>query len=328
MTTEIARPDPRRAGPVRIELPAAAPGPDPFAAPEVPDAPPPPVGRAMTGALGVARGRAGWGGWLAGAALGLLGLWLGLAAWDWALALTARVPLLGALAGVLLGVLGLALVGVLLREAVGWRRLRRLDVLRGRAEAALAAGDLRAAEAVAADLARLYGLAEAETGALDADAVLEAAERRWLASADAAARAEVEAHARQVALVTVLVPLALADVAAALVLNLRMIRRIAAAYGGRPGALGAWRLVRAVATHLAATGAVAVGDDLLGPALGGGLLSKLSRRFGEGAINGALTVRVGLSAMSVCRPLPFRAQPRPGLAAVTGSALAGLFGRG
>jgi putative membrane protein len=316
----------RRTGPVLIDLPEGAPPPDPSTAPEVPE---PAEGRAVTAALGVARGAGdGRGGWVLGAALALAGLWLGVAAWDWAWALVARVPLLGALAWILIAALALALVAALVREALGWRRLGRLDGLRQRAEAALAAGDLAAAQGVSAGLARLYGGAAGDEGLLDADAVIEAAERRWLAGADAAARAEVEAHARQVALITAMVPLALADVAAALVLNLRMARRVAAVYGGRPGVLGSWRLIRAVAAHLAATGALAVGDDLVGHALGGGVLAKLSRRFGEGAINGALTARVGLSAMQVCRPLPFRALPRPGLAAVAARALAGLFARG
>lgn len=310
-----------RTGPVVIDLPADAPPPDPAAAPPVPEE------AAVATALAVTQAR-GWGGWVAGAALGLFGLWLGLAAWDWAVALVARVPVLGWLAWALLGILGLALLGWVAGELGGWRRLKRLDGLRAQADAALAAGDLASARAVAAGIARLYRGPVAEPELLDPDAVIEAAERRFLAAADAAARAEVEAAARQVALITAMVPLALADVVAALVLNLRMVRRVAAVYGGRPGALGSWRLVRAVAAHLAATGAVAVGDDLLGHALGGGLLAKLSRRFGEGALNGALTARVGLSAMAVCRPLPFRALPRPGLASVTGRALAGLFGKG
>ena len=106
-------------------------------------------------------------------------------------------------------------------------------------------------------------------------------------------------------------PIPAADVLAALSLNLRMIRRIAEIYGGRGGALGAWRLFRAVAAHLVATGAVAAGDDLLGPVLGGGVLAKLSRRFGEGLVNGALTARVGVAAIEVCRPLPFAALPAP-----------------
>ena len=130
------------------------------------------------------------------------------------------------------------------------------------------------------------------------------------------------------AAVTAIVPLALADVAAALFTNIRMVRRIAEIYGGRSGALGSWRLLKAVMTHLVATGAVAVGDDLIHSVAGGGLLSKLSRRFGEGVINGALTARVGIAAMEVCRPLPFAALPRPKVSNLISRGLQGLFGRG
>jgi putative membrane protein len=107
------------------------------------------------------------------------------------------------------------------------------------------------------------------------------------------------------------VPLALADVMVALGANVRMIRRLAQVYGGRAGVLGSIRLLRMVATHLVATGAVAVSDDFLHSIAGGSLAARLSRRFGEGVINGALTARIGIAAMEVCRPLPFRVLPRP-----------------
>jgi putative membrane protein len=110
--------------------------------------------------------------------------------------------------------------------------------------------------------------------------------------------------------------------------NLRMIRRIAEIYGGRSGFFGSWRLTRAVLSHLVATGAVAVGDDLLEPILGGSILGKLSRRFGEGLVNGALTARVGVAAMEVCRPLPFTAAESPKVRKIIKRALGGLFGKG
>jgi len=160
---------------------------------------------------------------------------------------------------------------------------------------------------------------------MDADTLLGLAEDTLLKPLDDRARREVEVAARQVATVTALVPLAFADVIAALTANVRMIRRIAEIYGGRSGALGAWRLTRAVITHLVATGAVAVGDDLLGSIGGGHLISKLSRRFGEGLVNGALTARVGVAAMEVCRPLPFRTVQRPRVTRLVQRALTGLF---
>lgn len=56
------------------------------------------------------------------------------------------------------------------------------------------------------------------------------------------------------------------------------------------------------------------------------MLSKISRRFGEGVVNGALTARVGVAAMELCRPMPFTALPRPQVTNLVSRALAGLFG--
>ena len=169
--------------------------------------------------------------------------------------------------------------------------------------------------------------AERRGDLFDADAILALAEDEVLAPLDVAAQAEVEAAARQVAMVTALVPLALADVVTALASSLRMIRRVAEIYGGRSGFWGGWRLTQAVFTHLVATGAVAAGDDLLEPVLGGSVLSKLSRRFGEGLVNGALSARVGVVAMEVCRPLPFSGRHRPSVRVIVTNALRGLFSR-
>jgi putative membrane protein len=170
-------------------------------------------------------------------------------------------------------------------------------------------------------------LTEAQVDLFDHDAVLRLTETELMTPLDAAVRAEIEASARQVATITALVPIALADVAAALFANLRMIRRIAEIYGGRAGTFGSIRLLRSVFSHLVATGAVALTDDLIGSVAGGGLLSKLSRRFGEGVVNGALTARVGIAAMELCRPMPFSALPRPGVTETLRRALTGLFDR-
>jgi putative membrane protein len=202
------------------------------------------------------------------------------------------------------------------------RRLARIDAFHTEARDALAAADATAARALVDKLDRFYAsrpdlawhrarLAEHRDGVLDADALLDLAERRLMTPLDALARREIEGAARTVAAATALVPLALIDVMAALSMNVRMIRRLAAIYGGRAGLLGSLRLLRMVATHLLATGAVAVSDDFLHSVAGGGLAARLSRRFGEGVINGALTARIGIAAMEVCRPLPFRALPRP-----------------
>lgn len=268
----------------------------------------------------------------------LMGAFVSLAAWTFVTDLMARYPVLGTVMSVLLAAFVLVLALVALREMAAFGRLGRLDSLRHSAVQALAHDDLVAARTVTDRLVHLYKgrddtrwgrdrLAELRADQFDASGLLALAEAELLAPLDLAAQREVEAAARQVATVTALVPLALADVAAALTSNLRMIRRIAEVYGGRSGFFGSWRLTRAVLSHLVATGAVAVGDDMLEPILGGSLLGKLSRRFGEGLVNGALTARVGVAAMEVCRPLPFTATARPKVRSIIARSLGGLFGK-
>jgi len=267
----------------------------------------------------------------------LVGAVVSLTAWQFVTDLIGRYPLVGWAMTVLLAVFVLVLLLISLREVAAFGRLARLDGLRHDADAAIAAGDLAAARGVTDRLVKLYKgredtrwgrdrLAELRGDQMDASGLLGLAEHEILAPLDQAASREVEAAARQVATVTALVPLALADVVAALTSNLRMIRRIAEIYGGRSGLLGSWRLTRAVLSHLVATGAVAVGDDMLEPILGGGLLGKLSRRFGEGLVNGGLTARVGVAAMEVCRPLPFVAERKPSVTSLVKRSLTGLFG--
>ncbi|PRX35078.1 putative membrane protein [Meinhardsimonia xiamenensis] len=332
-----------RKGPVVIELEEGRAPASPAEAPPVPE-PAGSVGATDAAAMQrlarvAARRPARLARWFWGVLGATLALILSLTAWDFVTGLLARNPLLGWAAAGLVGLLLLLALGMALRELAGVARLARLDSLRRAADAALASAALEEARAVVGRLERLYRgredlawararLDERKGELLDADALLELAEAELLAPLDAAARAEVEAAARQVATVTAIVPLALADVAAALVANLRMIRRVAEIYGGRGGALGSWRLARSVLAHLVATGAVAVGDDMLGSIAGGGVVSKLSRRFGEGIVNGALTARVGVAAMEVCRPLPFRASPRPSVTSLVRRALSGLFGQG
>jgi putative membrane protein len=86
--------------------------------------------------------------------------------------------------------------------------------------------------------------------------------------------------------------------------NLRMIREIATLYGGRPSTLSTFKLARMVISHLAVAGGLALSDSLIQHVIGKGLIGRLSARFGEGAVNGILTARIGLAARDVCRPIP------------------------
>ena len=329
-------------GPVLFDLEAeVVPRPQVAEAPPVPDViHAVPQGRAMqTAALFAARKPSRLLGLFWGLLAALIGALVSITAWIFVTDLMARYPLLGLAMSVLMGMFLLVLGLLALRELAAFGRLSRLDGLRHAAGEALAQDDLGAARRVTDRLVALYKgredtrwgrdrLAELRGDQLDAQGLLALADGEVLAPLDRAASREVEAAARQVATVTALVPLALADVAAALTANLRMIRRVAEVYGGRSGFFGSWRLTRAVLSHMVATGAVAVGDDLLEPVLGGTILGKLSRRFGEGLVNGALTARVGVAAMEVCRPLPFAQGKKPKVRDIVKNALGGLFGKG
>ncbi|HDZ80067.1 MAG TPA: TIGR01620 family protein [Roseobacter sp.] len=329
-------------GPVLFDLEAeATPRPSVSDAPPVPDVGMvAPQGQAMQIAARLAARKPSklvrlfW--WLLSTLIGAL---VSIAAWNFVMGLMASYPILGMAMTVLIGAVLLVLALLCLRELAAFSRLARLDGLHHDVGQALSQDDLKAARSVTDRLVALYKgredtrwgrdrLAELRGDQMDAQALLGLAEAELLGPLDIAASREVEAAARQVATVTALVPLALADVAAALTSNLRMIRRVAEIYGGRSGFFGSWRLTRVVLSHLVATGAVAVGDDMLEPILGGTVLAKLSRRFGEGLVNGALTARVGVAAMEVCRPMPFSDGRKPKIRGIIKRALSGLFSRG
>jgi putative membrane protein len=325
-----------RDGPVLIELDDA--GPSPADAPPVHETHAP-SGQAMqTAAALAARPRSVLGRWFWRLLGAVIVFFASVAAWDFVTSLVQRNVYLGWAALILLGLFVLTCLAIVIREWAALARLARIEHLHTEAARVMDEADLPGARKFADRLAALYAgredtrwgrerLAERKGDAFDAETVLALAEDTLLVPLDAEARREVEAAARQVAMVTALVPLAFADVIAAFTANLRMIRRIAEIYGGRSGTLGSWRLIRAVMTHLVATGAVAVGDDLLGSIGGGHILSRLSRRFGEGLVNGALTARVGVAAMEVCRPLPFSTGKRPRVTRLVQRALTGLFDR-
>ncbi|MFT4014183.1 MAG: TIGR01620 family protein [Paracoccus sp. (in: a-proteobacteria)] len=246
-------------------------------------------------------------------------------------------PLLGWIGIALMTLFCIAALGMAWREYRAWARFGAIDGINRDAVAAMGSGDVKAAQGVVGRLETLYRhrpelewglkrLAERRADAYEAETLIAMAEAELLAELDRQARREIEAAARTVAAATALIPLALADVVTALAANLRMIRRMAEIYGGRAGAVGGWRLARTVITHLVATGAVAAGDDLIHTMAGGGILAKVSKRFGEGVVNGALTARVGIAAMEVCRPLPFVHQPRPSVGNLIARGLKGLFG--
>jgi putative membrane protein len=241
---------------------------------------------------------------------------------NFVVSLFAQNAWLGGIALLLAGVAGLALLGLILRELVTILRQHHIVALRRRGEELRQGRDLAAAARFVDDLAGLYAhrpdtaqarilLAGLANDVIDPSDRISIAERELIAPLDASARRLVAVASRRVAIVTAVSPRAVFDVVFVTAQSLWLIRRIAEVYGSRPGFLGLLALTRRVVSHLAVTGGMAAGDSLVQQVLGHGIASRLSARFGEGALNGLLTARVGLAAISACRPLPFVAVKAP-----------------
>ena len=263
-----------------------------------------------------------WGSILLVAVGGLVALFAAVSLHDWVRALVARDDVIGWAAVGLLGLAVIALIMIILREAAGLARLGRLGRIRHEADSAARDGDKAMAVDVTHRLKRFYRgrkdvawglarLADHEGDIMDAAELLRLSERTLVAPLDTPARAIVAASAKRVSVVTAVSPGALIDMLFVGGENLRMLRRLATLYGARPHTLSLLKLARMVVTHIVLTGGIALGDDVIQQLLGHGLTAKLSARLGEGLFNGALTTRIGIAAIDVCRPLPYIESQRP-----------------
>ena len=218
----------------------------------------------------------------------------------------------------------LAVFGMATRELIAIRRLGSVQALKDEAEKASLDRKPAHARAVVAKLVKLSenipetaagraALARTADEIIDAQGLMSLAELELLAPADRKARLLVLNAAKRVSVVTAVSPRALVDLGYVIFESARLIRAVAETYGTRPGRLGMFRLFRDVIAHLAVTGSIAVGDGIVQQLLGHGLASKVSARLGEGVVNGLMTARIGIAAMDLLRPLPFKALRRPGV---------------
>ena len=265
-----------------------------------------------------------WGGLFWSALGGLVSLAVGLWVTQLLDNLFARSQTLGDVALVLVAVVLLALTVLGTREMLAISRQRHVARLHQDFARAHANDDQTLARKLVGELASLYERRpETAQGRQDVLALrreivdgrdlVEIAERTLVGPLDEKAKAAVATAAKRVSVVTTVAPRAIIDVAFVLMQAVRLIRQIAEIYGGRPGLLGFLKLVRSVGAHLAITGGMAAGDSLLQQVVGHGIAAKVSARLGEGVLNGLLTARIGVSAMSVCRPMPFAASKAPNL---------------
>src|SRR5580704_17835845 len=258
---------------------------------------------------------------------GLVSLALGLWATDLIEGLFAKAESLGVI-GLLFGLVFLAgLIGVAAREIIAVGRQTRIAEMHVAFAEARAADDRAAARRLVGRLVTLYSnrpemaharaqIEDATRAIIDGRDLIDVTERALLRPLDDKAQGEIAAAAKRVSLVTAISPRAILDVVFVVAQIVLLVRRIAEIYGGRPGLLGLIKLARSIGAHIAITGGMAVGDSVLQQVVGHGIASRISARMGEGVLNGLLTARVGLSALAVCRPMPFSVDKAPGVSDV------------
>ncbi|TAU83961.1 YcjF family protein [Rhizobium leguminosarum] len=276
-------------------------------------------------------------------AAGAFGILLSLAIGLWTDSLIrdlfTRADWLGYAALAVLAVGILAVLALVIRETSGMMRLAAVQQIKAEAEAAILETRPAKARAVVAQLTTLLSanpetskgratLKATEGEVIDPPHLIALAERELLAPLDRKARALIVNASKRVSIVTAVSPRAVVDLLYVLYEAVRLVRAMAELYGGRPGTLGMFRLLRDVLAHLAVTGSIAVGDSLVQQVLGHGLASKLSARLGEGVINGLMTARIGIAAMDLCRPLAFHALKRPGIGDFIGDLTPSMSPRG
>lgn len=256
-----------------------------------------------------------WLGLLVGALLALVSMWASLAIVQLVQDFFSLTPWLGWLAFGIAGVAALAAVAIVIREIVGLWRLKRIEHIQEQAARAINLDERSSAEVACRELESLYaGRADVQWGlkqfASHRNDILDPRDRVKLADTlmvqplDEVAHRIIARRARRVTLLTTVTPIAMLDILFVAAQNFAMLRELATLYGGRPSTLSTLKLARMVATHLAVTGGLALSDNLIQHVVGKGILGRLSSRFGEGAVNGILTSRIGLAATAVCRPVP------------------------
>lgn len=323
------RPDPRSATPPPApprDAVVVEPQPDPYAR-EVPGGPSDPQEAAVEEAQksGIrARSRWTWGSLFWSAIGSLVSLAFGLWLTSLVESFFARSLALGWVGVTLLAFAGISLLALLLREFGSIARQSRIARIHAAFAVAREADDRDGGRRLVGQMIELYTarpeLASARATVqpltseiIDGRDLIDIAERNLMRPLDKRVRREIAQAAKRVSVVTAISPRAILDVVFVVGQAVYLMRRIAQIYGGRPGFFGFFKLARSVTAHLAITGGMAVGDSILQTVLGHGIAARISTRLGEGVLNGLLTTRIGLSAMSVCRPMPFAAEPAPGV---------------
>jgi putative membrane protein len=249
---------------------------------------------------------------------------LGLNAYDFAAGLFERSVWLGGGFSILLGLAALGAIGVVGREFLSLRRLGRVDDLRIEGERLMASEAHGRAEDFLRNVEKLYRdrveldepiwrFHDQASDALNDRERLELFAHSVLSPIDRAAYQVVKTSGRDIAVLTALTPIGAIDSLIVMVRTVNMMRGIAKLYGVRPGFTATLKLAKRGIRNIVIAGVGELVSHAAVETAGASLLRVLSARAGQGAVNGLLAARIGLSIMELCRPLPFTEDELPSL---------------
>ena len=124
--------------------------------------------------------------------------------------------------------------------------------------------------------------------------------------------------------ITVVSPTAITDAVFFIAVSVRMVREIAACYGHRPSTLTTIHLLRRLVVEAGKLGAVDFAGATLTQYVGGAVLERVATSAAESMYAAQRMARIGLVAMTMCRPIPFRQNEMPG---IMSSLIGNLFKR-
>ena len=116
--------------------------------------------------------------------------------------------------------------------------------------------------------------------------------------------------------VTAVSPTAFSDSLFFLACSLRMVRGIAECYGHRPGVAATAHLLRRLLLEAGTLGAADLVTTSLVQHLGGAALEHFAASAAETLYAAQRMARLGIITMGMCRPIPFRKDEAPGIAAL------------
>ena len=260
---------------------------------------------------------------LGGAAAFAIGV-LGLDAYDYAVNLFERSIWLGGAFSGLLALMVAGALGVVGREVLSLRKLTKVDDLRTEGERLMtseahgqAENFLRKVEKLYRDRTELdqpiWRFHDQASDALNDRERIELFASTVFKPIDEEAYRIVKRSSRDIGVLTALTPVGALDSLIVLVRTVTMMRSIARLYGVRPGFAGTVRLAKRGVRNIVIAGVGELVSHAAVETAGASLLSILSARAGQGAVNGLLAARIGLSIMQICRPIPFAQTELPSL---------------